>query len=51
MTDTATSDESYRVAADEIRQFVERVERLDAECKDLAEENAIMEMYTEALGM
>lgn len=86
MTETATTAESYRVAADEIRQFVERMERLDAERKDLAEqqkevmaeakgrgyqtkvlrkiialrardasdvaeENAIMEMYTEALGM
>lgn len=38
MTDTATSDESYKVTADELRQFVERVERLDAEKKDLAEQ-------------
>jgi uncharacterized protein (UPF0335 family) len=86
MTETATTAESYRVTAGEIRQFVERMERLDAERKDLAEqqkevmaeakgrgyqtkvlrkiialrardasdvaeENAIMEMYTEALGM
>ena len=86
MTETATNAESYRVAADEIRQFVERVERLDAEKKDLAEqqkevmaeaksrgyqtailrkiislrkrdqsdiaeEEAILEMYKEALGM
>ncbi|MFT5867083.1 MAG: hypothetical protein ACI9PY_001993 [Ascidiaceihabitans sp.] len=86
MTETATNAESYRVTADELRQFVERVERLDAEKKDLAEqqkevmaeaksrgydtkvlrkiislrkrdqndiaeEEAILEMYKEALGM
>jgi uncharacterized protein (UPF0335 family) len=79
-------DTSYRVTADELRQFIERIERLDAEKKDLAEqqkevmaeakgrgydtkvlrklisirrrdandiaeEEAIMEMYKEALGM
>jgi uncharacterized protein (UPF0335 family) len=79
-------DSSYRVTADELRQFIERIERLDAEKKDLAEqqkevmaeakgrgydtkvmrklitlrkrdqndiaeEEAILEMYTEALGM
>ena len=38
MTETATNAESYRVTADELRQFVERVERLDAEKKDLAEQ-------------
>jgi uncharacterized protein (UPF0335 family) len=82
MTDNTT----YRVTADELRQFIERVERLDAEKKDLAEqqkevlaeakgrgydpalmrkivalrkrdgndiaeEEALMEMYKEALGM
>jgi len=80
------SDTSYRVTADELRQFIERIERLDAEKKDLAdaqkevmaeakgrgydtkvmrkvialrkrdkddiaEEEAVMEMYKEALGM
>lgn len=80
MTDT------YRVTADELRQFVERFERLDAEKKnladlqkevmaeakargydtsalrklvamrkrdrdDLAEEEAVLEMYRQALGM
>ena len=80
------TDSSYRVTADELRQFIERIERLDAEKKDLteqqkevmaeakgrgydtkvlrklisirrrdandiAEEEAIMEMYKEALGM
>ena len=79
-------DSSYRVTADELRQFIERSERLDAEKKDLAEqqkevmaeakgrgydtkvmrklitlrkrdqndiaeEEAILEMYKEALGM
>ena len=79
-------DSSYRVTADELRQFIEGIERLDAEKKDLAEqqkevmaeakgrgydtkvmrklitlrkrdqndiaeEEAILEMYKEALGM
>ena len=79
-------DSSYRVTADELRQFIERIERLDAEKKDLAEqqkevmaeakgrgydtkvmrklitmrrrdkndiaeEEALLEMYKEALGM
>tara|TARA_Y100000385_G_scaffold9992_1_gene10346 strand:+ start:1007 stop:1270 length:264 start_codon:yes stop_codon:yes gene_type:complete len=79
-------DSSYRVTTDELRQFIERIERLDAEKKDLAEqqkevmaeakgrgydtkvmrklitlrkrdqndiaeEEAILEMYKEALGM
>lgn len=87
-TSTATSaaDATYRVTADELRQFVERLERLAIEKKDiadqekevmaeakargydtpcirkilaqrkrdkddLAEEEAILEMYREALGM
>ncbi len=79
-------DASYRVAADELRQFIERFERLEeekseivgqqkevmAEAKgrgydtkvmrkvialrkrdkdDVAEEEAVLEMYREALGM
>jgi uncharacterized protein (UPF0335 family) len=79
-------ESSYRVTADELRQFIERIERLDVEKKDLAEqqkevlaeakgrgydtkvmrklitmrkrdkddiaeEEAILEMYKEALGM
>lgn len=94
MSDAATnppvietdSDASYRVTSNELRQFVERIERLDAEKKDLAEqqkevmaeakargydtkvlrkvialrkrdaddiaeEEAVLEMYKEALGM
>ena len=33
----SSSDMSYRVTADELRAFVERIERLDAEKKDLSE--------------
>ncbi|MEM8655565.1 MAG: DUF2312 domain-containing protein [Pseudomonadota bacterium] len=86
MTDTATNAESYRVTADELRQFVERFERLEMEKKDIAdqqkevmaeakargydtkvmrkvialrkrdsddiaEEEAVLELYKEALGM
>ena len=81
-----SSDISYRVTADELRQFIERYERLEAEKKDIAdqqkevmaeakgrgydtrilrqvmalrkrdkadleEEEAVLEMYKEALGM
>ena len=79
-------DNPYRVTADELRQFIERIERLDAEKKDIAdqqkevmaeakgrgydvkvirklitlrrrdqgevaEEEAVLELYKEALGM
>jgi uncharacterized protein (UPF0335 family) len=82
----SSSDTSYRVTADELRQFIERYERLEAEKKDiadqqkevmaeaksrgydtkvmrkliamrkrdreeLAEEEAVLELYKEALGM
>ncbi|WP_435136943.1 DUF2312 domain-containing protein [Pseudopelagicola sp. nBUS_19] len=85
MNDVST-DSSYRVTSNELRQFVERIERLDIEKRDLvdqqkevmaeakargydtkvmrklvalrkrdkddiAEEEAILEMYKEALGM
>jgi len=85
MNDAAT-DSSYRVTADELRAFVERMERLEAEKQDIAEqqkevmaeakgrgydtkvlrkvialrkrdkddiaeEEAVLEMYKEALGM
>ncbi len=84
--DEPVGDATYRVTANELRQFVERIERLDAEKKDLAEqqkevlaeaksrgydtkvmrkvialrkrdaddiaeEEAVLEMYKEALGM
>ena len=35
---TENTDANYRVTAGELRQFVERIERLDAEKKDLAEQ-------------
>ncbi len=79
-------DSSYRVTADELRQFIERFERLESEKNDIAdqqkevmaeakargydtrvmrkvialrkrepddiaEEEAVLEMYKEALGM
>lgn len=85
MDDTPT-DATYRVTADELRQFIERVERLEAEKRDIAdqqkevmaeakargydtrvmrkiialrkrdkddiaEEEAVLEMYKQALGM
>ena len=42
----APQDTAYRVSSDELRQFVERVERLEAEKKDIAEQ--IKEVYGEA---
>ncbi|PTQ72497.1 DUF2312 domain-containing protein [Celeribacter persicus] len=83
---TSGPDASYRVTADELRQFIERFERLELEKKDIAdqqkevmaeakgrgydtkamrklialrkksadeiaEEEAILDMYKEALGM
>lgn len=44
MSDTGTGN----VTADELRQFIERVERLEAEKKDAAE--GIKEVYAEAKG-
>ncbi|MDG2405318.1 MAG: DUF2312 domain-containing protein, partial [Paracoccaceae bacterium] len=35
---TDESDVNYRVTANELRQFIEQFERLDAEKKDLAEQ-------------
>ena len=51
MSDTTAPDdkpESYRVAADELRQFVERYERLEAEKKDIADQQK--EVMAEAKG-
>lgn len=85
-TGTGGGDATYRVAAGELRQFIERFERLEAEKKDIAdqqkevmaeakargydvkvmrkvialrkrdaddiaEEEAVLEMYKQALGM
>ncbi|MGK8234029.1 DUF2312 domain-containing protein [Roseovarius sp. MS2] len=43
-----TNDQNYRVTAEELRQFIERFERLEAEKKDLAEEQK--ELMAEAKG-
>ena len=43
-----TKSDSYRVTADELRQFVERIERLETEKKDLSE--SIKEVYAESKG-
>ena len=86
MSDTATIDSTYQVTADELRQFIERFERLEMERKDLLdqqkevlaeaknrgydtrvikkvmairrrdpqdvlEEDAVLDLYKEALGM
>ncbi|MBK5922219.1 DUF2312 domain-containing protein [Rhodovulum sulfidophilum] len=86
MSEEAQTDATYRVTAGELRQFIERFERLESERKDLAdqqkevmaeakargydtgvmrkvialrkrdkddiaEEEAILEMYKDALGM
>ena len=86
LMDESSIEANYRVTADELRQFIERVERLEQEKKDIAEqqkevmaeaksrgydtkvmrkiialrkrdkddiaeEEAILEMYKEALGM
>lgn len=48
MSDTSVVDNTYRVTADELRQFVERYERLDQEKKDIAE--AQKEVMSEAKG-
>lgn len=86
MSDSSVIDSTYRVTADELRQFIERYERLEMEKKDIAdqqkevmseakgrgydtkvirkligirkrdpqdisEEEAVLELYKEALGM
>lgn len=43
-----TQDATYDVAADELRQFVEQIERLEQEKKDIADQ--IREVYSEAKG-
>ena len=86
MSDIVSTDSTYRVTADELRQFIERFERLEMERKDLLdqqkevlaeaksrgydtrvikkvmairrrdpqevlEEDAVLDLYKEALGM
>ena len=50
MTDVVepVGEASYRVTADELRQFVERYERLEAEKRDLADQQK--ELMAEAKG-
>ncbi|CUH39692.1 hypothetical protein JSE7799_02420 [Jannaschia seosinensis] len=40
--------DTYRVTADELRQFIERIERLEQEKKDIAEQ--VKEVFAEANG-
>ena len=42
------NQQAYSVAADELRQFVEQIERLEMEKKDIADQ--IREVYSEAKG-
>lgn len=46
--DSDHSDASYRVTARELRQFIERAERLDAMKKELLDE--LRELFAEAKG-
>ena len=48
MSDTSVVDSTYRVTADELRQFIERFERLEQEKKDIAEQQK--EVMSEAKG-
>lgn len=45
MTDNPNQTDSYNVTAAELRQFIERIEQLEAEKKDIAEQ--IREVYAE----
>ena len=47
VVDEVASD-TYRVTADELRQFIERIERLEQEKKDIAEQSK--EVFAEAKG-
>ena len=44
--DENIAQEQYRVTADELRQFVEWIERLEADKKDIAEQ--VREVYAES---
>lgn len=43
---TDSTDAAYRITADELRQFVEQIESLEAEKKDISEQ--IKEIYAES---
>ena len=44
--DQESTPDSYKVTAGELRQFVERIERLEAEKKDISEQ--VREVYAES---
>jgi uncharacterized protein (UPF0335 family) len=46
--DREVRDRAFAVAADELRQFIERAEQLDAEKRDIAEQSK--EVFAEAKG-
>lgn len=46
--DESVVDQSYRVTADELRQFIERFERLEADKRDIADQQK--EVMAEAKG-
>jgi len=46
--DRAVRDAAFSVTADELRQFIERAEQLEAEKKDIAEQ--VKEVFAEAKG-
>lgn len=46
--DRAVRDAAFAVTADELRQFIERAEQLEAERKDIAEQ--VKEVFAEAKG-
>ena len=48
MTDQGQVTDSYNVTASELRQFIERIEQLEAEKKDLAEQ--MKEVFAECKG-
>jgi uncharacterized protein (UPF0335 family) len=48
MTEDSAIEANYRVTADELRQFVERMERLEGEKKDIADQQK--EVMAEAKG-
>ena len=48
MAEAGHNSGSYRVTAEQLRQFVERVEQLEAEKRDIAD--AIKEVFAEAKG-
>lgn len=46
--DTEVADKVFRVTANELRSFIERIERLDSEKKDIADQSK--EVFAEAKG-